>query len=49
MILNNKEVAIIKPSEKNSMTEKAFLCLEPLNKRDEDLVLALSLPELVMR
>jgi hypothetical protein len=49
MIYKNKEMAIINSSTKNSMTEKAFQCLEAMNKEEEDIVLALCLPELVMR
>jgi phage-related protein len=49
IILNQKPVAIIKDGMKQTMTEKPLLQIEQLNKEEEELVLALALPELVKR
>jgi hypothetical protein len=49
IIFNQKPIASIKSGQKPSMTEKPLLQLEQLDKQQEELLLALALPELVKK
>lgn len=46
--LFNRNVAELRKPLRKSITEKAYLCVDSKNKQEEDLILAISLPRLIL-